>query len=813
MARQVIHLEQFSLGLVKSGPGYLIPGEALTRAENVQLDQTATLRRTYGHVNDGVSAVGASSRTAGLHLHNEEGTLRKLSWYTTSGLQLYENYADVTASQFWPSLGAGDPWVSVAELQRRSVHAIAADAVKADTVLKYNGTDIRNVGIVPPDLTSTTATPVEPKTEQIDSMGAGWTFNADAGSGHLPTGGHDSGGSALLVYLSGTNTANITKNFGLGAIPEEFTSGATAISQDDYVVVWVDLTEAGVRRHPTRLIDTITIDFSMVSGNFTTDLLTTTVSGSALDRVWARDAGNSLTEVGGGGVRWWPFFVKRSAFARSGSNPSLLPLSSARAIRLTATVLPHTGVSLGVTFSDLEFWGGFELDGAGVWDTLRAVDLGALDPDESELVSGGIELAITFENEDGFESSGTEFAITPVDPIRGQIDFAALPAGAANDGVTKIHFYTRIIGTDVTFKRADTLTLPATTFSLNASNVGGASMPTTHDKPPGARFAVEYQDHLFLGATSASEREYVFSKQGIDWEAFPNVPERLDDDLMGFASMPGGLAILTRSSLWFLTGNDINDFVQVKVEGARGCVAPRSIAVTPLGAVYLAFDGLYLFDGARVTRLSSRVRGVFDGTADVVLNQARVEYSVGTWDGRRLRYVLAYPSGSAQLPDRALVFWAEHGWAATEETWDADAIAYDAHAGDLYLSHPESGNAIRTSTVGVQADDFDGADVTWDVETAEVGSQPPVRHRQKTYDAVWTEHAPATATIEVAARVDEQDPYPDSVSTGDFQRSGDPRSLYRHQINRAGLRASVRARGDGELDSLRFIWELQDEAG
>ena len=84
---------------------------------------------------------------------------------------------------------------------------------------------------------------------------------------------------------------------------------------------------------------------------------------------------------------------------------------------------------------------------------------------------------------------------------------------------------------------------------------------------------------------------------------------------------------------------------------APGTLFPNSVAVSPRGVIYLAYDGIRLFDGQRSILTSSQAG--FDIAAVAADQRTAV---VGYWDQRLQRYLLAVPSPGASDNDRVWEF-------------------------------------------------------------------------------------------------------------------------------------------------------------
>lgn len=80
------------------------------------------------------------------------------------------------------------------------------------------------------------------------------------------------------------------------------------------------------------------------------------------------------------------------------------------------------------------------------------------------------------------------------------------------------------------------------------------------------------------------------------------------------------------------------------VSASTGCVAPRSIVAFDTFVCFLGIDGVYMTDGATVTRISDNVPTFFDGTCGYVPDIVDRKTAVGARVGQR--YCLWYDNGN-----------------------------------------------------------------------------------------------------------------------------------------------------------------------
>jgi hypothetical protein len=186
---------------------------------------------------------------------------------------------------------------------------------------------------------------------------------------------------------------------------------------------------------------------------------------------------------------------------------------------------------------------------------------------------------------------------------------------------------------------------------------------------PAAKWAAKYHGRLFLvtqgGTVVYSEPNNSLNIIPTDgsapqyganlWNARSNFDAKASstDVAMGAAVYGDYLVLPTRDALF------VYDELQLrKVPGAPGCVAPRSIAETPRGLVYLSADGVRLFTGGEAPRISLQIEETLKGVA-----QFNFAGAVGVHYPSRHEYRLYLPIvGSAKNQFCVVWKYEENRW-------------------------------------------------------------------------------------------------------------------------------------------------------
>lgn len=169
---------------------------------------------------------------------------------------------------------------------------------------------------------------------------------------------------------------------------------------------------------------------------------------------------------------------------------------------------------------------------------------------------------------------------------------------------------------------------------LAATDGKDAGISATYLKAlPAARYAAKYHGRLFLvlgnGTVIFSEPSNSLNIIPTDgsapqyganvWSERSNFDARASssDEAMGAAVYGDMLVLPTRDALFAY------DELQLrKIPGAPGCIAPRSIAETPKGLVYLSADGVRIFTGGSSERISAQIEETLRGVVQFASAEA-----------------------------------------------------------------------------------------------------------------------------------------------------------------------------------------------
>lgn len=201
----------------------------------------------------------------------------------------------------------------------------------------------------------------------------------------------------------------------------------------------------------------------------------------------------------------------------------------------------------------------------------------------------------------------------------------------------------------------------------NASTMG---LPTGLTK---AKFVTQFQNYtLFANVTVSGvtnkSRFYWSTIKTIDtWNSADFIDVSKDDgqEITGFKVLGQTLVVYKEQSIYLVlfTGDRDIPFLVQKTNSDAGCVAPFSIQEVENGHVFLAYDGLYFFDGNTSFKMSDRINATFLG-----LNRTRFPNAVSTYQHDKNRYWLSLTSSGASTNDTII-------------TWDSFNNAFSVYNG------------------------------------------------------------------------------------------------------------------------------------
>lgn len=229
-------------------------------------------------------------------------------------------------------------------------------------------------------------------------------------------------------------------------------------------------------------------------------------------------------------------------------------------------------------------------------------------------------------------------------------------------GTTARYVYRTIGDTDQATVEADTTFYLAATISDNTTRVLADAMAdatltgqtawSTSGKynatPPKGKYCELHKERLWITGNTTYLSYMYFSDDGnpdfFDYDDFEVIRADDGDEITFIKSAQGILRVGKTNSIqsYYTDGSTTTDWYASDPLSYIGCPAPYSVAVSPIGIIYLGRHGLYRFDGQNSYLISDAV------TPDINdISQADIEDTVGIYHNNEYR--LAYTSTASGL--------------------------------------------------------------------------------------------------------------------------------------------------------------------
>lgn len=164
----------------------------------------------------------------------------------------------------------------------------------------------------------------------------------------------------------------------------------------------------------------------------------------------------------------------------------------------------------------------------------------------------------------------------------------------------------------------------------------GADFPeyTVNDTFKGVTNKNFASDSILYGSDTFLPEYYPFN-----W----NVGKKNGQKATGLALAGDTLCAFKERSIYTVLGDNLNNYIVKIRDNQRGCIAPRSLQETPYGVIFMASDGICLFDGSGPSQIIS------NDIADEIKN-INILYSdkiTSQYIHSQNRYIMFFPSGTS----------------------------------------------------------------------------------------------------------------------------------------------------------------------
>ena len=332
------------------------------------------------------------------------------------------------------------------------------------------------------------------------------------------------------------------------------------------------------------------------------------------------------------------------------------------------------------------------------------------------LTAGDYLFKYTFVDEDGFESNGgtASSAMTAgADPNDGiKINIAA----STDDKVTKRRIYRTSVGGATYYYDGEVANNTGITYDSTISDaeiIVKSELHNDHTVPPTTPHLIEKRRSRII---LAEDENTICSK--VTDEYFPAelyFPAGNKQKITGLKEQLVTLPVFTDDSLERLTGWDSDNYEFKNAFSNEGCIASRSLANCKNLLVYLAFDGIYYFNGTLGQKLDYKLSKYIMNN----INPTYAHLSCGVY--YEDKYLLTYPKGSSTVPNETVYY---NFNTKTSGVYDLEFSCYSVwdKGGDAYSLKGGSNTEGRVYDVFDGLDD-DGSAITCydDVEGIDLG--------------------------------------------------------------------------------------------
>ena len=279
-----------------------------------------------------------------------------------------------------------------------------------------------------------------------------------------------------------------------------------------------------------------------------------------------------------------------------------------------------------------------------------------------ELSEGVYKFCYTFVDEDGYESNGgaESEAITVGAGETGiRIDIAA----SDDDKVAKRRIYRTTVGGSIYYYDGKVDDNEAIIYNSILSDAVISLKPvlhTDHNAPPStpnlivkrlSRINIAVDDDLYVS------KNYDKTTGVRSIEYFPSTnyfPTGNGQKINGLIEQLGGLPVFTENTIERLVGTDEDNFEFRNAHQEDGCISKRSAVNCKNYVVYLAFSGIYIFDGVSARAIDVAFGGRLNKYIRDNINYSYAHLSCATYYDNK--YLLCIPTGANTVPNITIYF-------------------------------------------------------------------------------------------------------------------------------------------------------------
>lgn len=281
---------------------------------------------------------------------------------------------------------------------------------------------------------------------------------------------------------------------------------------------------------------------------------------------------------------------------------------------------------------------------------------------DGALTAGNYKYKITYVDEDGYESNGG--AVVTIAAEADANDGIKLNIPVSSDTkIVKRRIYRTTVGGSIYYydgEVADNTTLTYNSILSDAVISLLTVLHTDHNAPPSApdlvvkrlsRLNMAIDDDLYVS------KNYDKSTGFRSVEYFPSTnyyPTGNGQKITGLIEQLGGLPVFTENTIERFVGTAEDNFEYRNAHQEDGCIAKRSAVNCKNYVVYLAFNGIYIFDGVNATAIDVQFAGRLNKYIRDNINYTYAHLSCATYFENK--YMVCIPTGANTVPNVTIYY-------------------------------------------------------------------------------------------------------------------------------------------------------------
>jgi len=281
---------------------------------------------------------------------------------------------------------------------------------------------------------------------------------------------------------------------------------------------------------------------------------------------------------------------------------------------------------------------------------------------EGSLSEGVYYFCYTFVDEDGYESNGGT-ASAAITVGAGENGIKINITVSDDDKVAKRRIYRTTVGGSIYYYDGEVANNEDLTYSSTISDADislKSVLHTDHNAPPGAptlvvkrlsRINIAVDDDLYVS------KNYDKTTGVRSVEYFPSTnyfPTGNGQKITGLIEQLGGLPVFTEDTIERLVGTDEDNFGLVNSHQEDGNIAKRSAVNCKNYLVYLAFNGIYIFDAVSARAIDVPFGGRLNKYIRENINYSYAHLSCATY--YKNKYLLCIPTGESTVPNITIYY-------------------------------------------------------------------------------------------------------------------------------------------------------------